>query len=86
MGNYEKSWFFGCSSGRQPGHVKEASNQLSIRFQDSNGRRPGQQERFTRVGNLGEVAQLQWSMAMVCASEDGENSSSLSSGSQKEAV
>ncbi len=58
------------------GVSKKQSSQLSIGSQGLSGHQPGQLERFTRVGNLEELAQLQQSLARACASEDSENSSS----------
>ncbi len=68
------------------GASKKQSSQLSIEFQVPSSRWPGQLERFTRVGNLRELAKLQQLPAGAYASENSENSSSQSSGSQKEAV
>ncbi len=68
------------------GMLKKQSNQLSIGFQGPSGRRVGQLEQFTRVGNLGEFAQARQSLARACASVDSDNSSSQSGGSRKEAV
>ncbi len=68
------------------GASKKQSSQLSIGSQGPRVYQPGQLERFTRVSNLGEFAQLQQSSARACVSEDSGNCSSQSSGSQKEAV
>ncbi len=58
------------------GASKKQSSQLSDESQGPSGRSAGQFEWFTRVGNLGELAQLQRSPARACVSKDSENSSS----------
>ncbi len=66
------------------GTSEKRSSQLSIGSQGPNGRQSGQLEQFTRVGKLGKLAQLRWSPATACASEDCENNSGhRSSGSSE---
>ncbi len=65
---------------------KKQSSQMSIGFQGPSCHQPGQLEQYTKVGNLGEPAQLQQLLARACASDDSENSSSQSNGSQEEVV